>query len=339
MNKKKGIIDFKKYYLLAMFVATLFMCIGYATVNSVTLNFSGSVSAEAFRGVFVSATTILDSNSTSHVDLFYETMMQSTVILEDNKDSTLSMQISVYNNSQEDVYYDNTVYGDNFYDNENIDYTITGISHGDKLAVHATKTFTITFKYTDEYKATNPTIFDNVLNSYLNFRFIKGYSITYTGGFSSTTGLPDLILEDESKTITFTSTTGIPNNVTVSGATGGFISPILTITNPTGNVTITGSFHSSGTETEVTQNPDGSTTTTVTTYDNNGQPVEQSVANEDTSGNTITQVTSYVDGEPVITGYDIDIGDNTSGYIVPSTGIDTGVIAFDGNDFTVTLTA
>ena len=113
------------------------------------------------------------------------------------------MQISVYNNSSDDYYFDDVVYGSNFYDNNNIDYTLSGINHGDKISIHETKTFTITFKYTDEYKNSNPTSFDNVLNSYINFKFIKGYSISYTG-LNDTSGLDTLILDSQTKTSTFT---------------------------------------------------------------------------------------------------------------------------------------
>ena len=71
----------------------------------------------------------------------------------------------------------------------------------------------------------------------LNFNFKRIYTITYNG-FTSITGLPTAILEDDTKTITFNNTTGIPSNVLVAGATGNYVSPTLTITDPTENVTV-----------------------------------------------------------------------------------------------------
>ena len=71
----------------------------------------------------------------------------------------------------------------------------------------------------------------------LTFDFKRIYTITYNG-FTSTTGLPTVILEDDAKSITFNNTTGIPSNVLVAGATGNYVSPTLTISDPSGNVTI-----------------------------------------------------------------------------------------------------
>lgn len=339
--KKGKVINFRKYLLIAIFIATVFMSIGYATVNSVTLDVGGKVSVEAFKGLFIYDINI-DPNSNanlegSKIDLFYETMVQSKVVLNNNVNSSLTMNVTIYNKSNDDVYYDNAIFGDSFYDNDNIDFTVNGITHGQKLAQGGNVSFTITFKYTDEYKASNPSEFDSILNSYINFRFIHGYSITYVG-FGDVSGLPDLILEEESKSITFNNTSGIPTSVTVTGASGGYVNPVLTLTNATGNVTVTGVFPSSQTSTEIVNNPDGSTSTITTEYDSLGNIITQTTETEDTSGYTITQELTYVNGDPIVTAYDIDIGSNTTGYSVPSGGIDTGVIAFDGNDFVATIT-
>ena len=320
MNKKKRIIDFKNVYLLVMFIASLFMCIGYASVNSVTLNLGGLVSVEAFKGIFLSDITILSSSSESHVDLFYETMMQSTVVLEDNINSTLSMQISVYNNSSDDYYFDDVVYGSNFYDNNNIDYTLSGINHGDKISIHETKTFNITFKYTDEYKNSNPTNFDNVLNSYINFKFIKGYSISYTG-LNDTSGLDTLILDSQTKTITFTNQTGIPTSVSVTGATAEYISPNLTLSNPTSNVTVTATIDTG----IITDN-------TTTTYDHNTLQAGTTTIFNNIAGKP--KVVVDENGKVISFEY-TDVG---SGVII-NTGnsIDTGVDAFDNRGYTIHL--
>ena len=170
---------------MAILIATVFMSIGYATINSVTLDFDGSANAFRTTGVFIYDASI-DSTSPanvfdSNISIMYSTMMQSRVVLNENTSSTLSMNVTIYNKSNNDVYFDRVVYGDNFYDNNNIDYTLSGLSHGQKLSVDDSVTFTITFKYTDQYKASNPSTFTNVLNSYLDFRFVNGYTITYNG--------------------------------------------------------------------------------------------------------------------------------------------------------------
>ena len=100
-----------------------------------------------------------------------------------------------------------------------------------KLGVEKTLHITIGYKENgfDENNITYPLD--------LTFDFKRIYTITYNG-FTSTTGLPTVILEDDAKSITFNNTTGIPSNVLVAGATGNYISPTLTISDPSGNVTI-----------------------------------------------------------------------------------------------------
>ena len=203
-------------------------------------------------------------------------------------------------------------------------------------------TLQITIGYaTNGYNSGNDTEYDVELD----FDFEQAYTISYSG-FTSTSGLPTVILNGETKVIEFLSTNGIPSSVSVSGATNdGYASPYLTLSNPTGNVTVTAISSGGGSGppggTVVVENQDGSTTTT--TYDSNGYPAEAVTESTDSSGNTTTQEITYVNGTAVVTGYSIDTSNNTSsgstGVEVPSDGIDTGVLAFDGNDFTVTLKA
>ena len=178
-------------------------------------------------------------------------------------------------------------------------------------------------------------ISDNIVISRL-------YSITYTGFSGNTSGLISNI-SSSGGTIEFDSTSGIPTQVSVTGATGNYNSSthILTLSNITGDITITSiNGGGSGTPggTDIIENEDGSTTTI--TYDENGNPAEATNEITDSSGNTTTQEITYVNGEEVVTGYSIDTSNNSNGGLsVPSEGIDTGVLAFDGNDFEVTLKA
>lgn len=97
---------------------------------------------------------------------------------------------------------------------------------------------------------------------------------------------------------------------------------------------------SSGDITETVENEDGSTTTTTTTYVD-GVATEKTIATTDTSRNVSTQKIEYVNGNEVVVGYTINTSDNPNGALElnGTESIDTGVIAFDGNDFTISLTA
>ena len=106
-------------------------------------------------------------------------------------------------------------------------------SNSSKCTLGATKTIYLTIGYDENG-------YDSELLEYnisLNFDFERYYTISYSG-FTSTTGLPTSILENEEKIITFTNATGIPADARVTGATGVYLSPNLTISNAEDNVTI-----------------------------------------------------------------------------------------------------
>ena len=244
---KNNYNNLHRWLLMTIIFASLFLSIGYAQISNINLGISGTASISETEDVFISD-AIINTNSpaniaNSNILLTDLTLMQSKVTLNQNRNSNLSMNITIYNNSGNDVYFDNVVYTNEFYDNSNIDYTLNGLSHGQLLETNDSVTFTITFKYSDAYLATNPTVFDDELNSYINFSFKKGYSVTYIG-FNSTTGLDTVILEDQTLTEIFNNTTGIPSSVTVSGCTFSYSSPTLTLSNATDNVVVTGTMTS-----------------------------------------------------------------------------------------------
>lgn len=83
---------------------------------------------------------------------------------------------------------------------------------------------------------------------------------------------------------------------------------------------------------ETTTNSDGSSSSSTTNYDNEGNPTDQVNQNQDSSGNTSTQTVEYNDnGDPVVTGYDIDTSGNEDGNMNfdGTGGINTDYYAFD----------
>ncbi len=71
----------------------------------------------------------------------------------------------------------------------------------------------------------------------LNFDFRRVFGITYNG-FGNTSGLANTMIQGDTKTITFNSTTGIPGNTTTTGATGNYNSTTHQLT--LSNITLTG---------------------------------------------------------------------------------------------------
>lgn len=77
--------------------------------------------------------------------------------------------------------------------------------------------------------------FDNTNKNHaieLDFDFRRVFGITYSG-FSSVSGLATQMIYGDTKTVTFTNTTGVPSSVSVSGASGSYTSPTLTLSNIT----------------------------------------------------------------------------------------------------------
>ena len=325
--KKSKIVNKRKLYLIAIVIATFFMSIGYASINSVTLNMNGNANAVKLTGVFIYDASINSTSpanvNASNISIMYSTMMESKVVLNNDKNSTLTMNVTIYNKSENDVYFDKTVYGENFYDNSNIDFSLNGLTHGQKLAKNDNVTFTITFKYTDEYKNTNPTTFTNILNSYIGYNFVLGHTITYTN-INNTSTYPSVVLSGENLSVTFSN--DIPSDIKVTGVSSNteyvkgtdytYNNGVLTFNNVTEDLNIS----------KVSSAPVG-------------EPVEEVTENNDGSTTTVTTVTTE-GGEEIVVGYEIDTSGTQSGSVpVPSGGIDTGILAFDGNDFEITLKA
>lgn len=176
MNRKKQINSFYKYnkiLLLLISIAILSMGIGYAAVNSITLDFNGKAIAKEVDGIYIiEAKYIRNVNadlSNSKINNAYKTNLNSTVILS-NKDSNSSItyEITVYNSSDSDYSYIGPAFllGDITYDNEDIVFNVAGINENDIIKSKQTKTFEITFQYNDNVLSNN-----NCLNSIINFKF------------------------------------------------------------------------------------------------------------------------------------------------------------------------
>ena len=162
---------------------------------------------------------------------------------------------------------------------------------------------------------------------------VVNYTITYNN-ITNSTNYPSTISGGSTYTQTFTTA---PSSVTVtmggtnlvSGTGFTYSNGTLTIPNVSGNLVITGSS-SGGGNGGTWNNPVEDTTTTQ--YDPEDVP----------EGTTIY---TNVPGKPKVTADEngnitqFEYTNTVNGVPVPSGGLDTGVLAFDGSDFVVTLKA
>ena len=223
------------FYILCLSLATLFMGIGYASINNVTLDLSGDISAKKAESIVIEDVTYKSDNladkENSKINGFAATVLNSTVVLGSDKTSTITYEVTLSNDTDYKYQYVDTIYDEDFYDNDKITYKVEGINPNDIIAPGSEKKILITFKYKSE------DITKNTLNSYLNIKFNKVYSITYEN--ITNNNYPNLIIDGENVNITFTE--NAPNNIEVEGdATFEYENNILSLNNVKSDLTIKG---------------------------------------------------------------------------------------------------
>ena len=239
MKKRYGKHDYGlKACVLVVLGTVIFLTIGYAQFTAQLGIYGISATVRVHKDVRIGGISL--SNATndgiSHYEEYNVKDIYSSVTLP-NANSTITYDVRVLNLGNVEMGIldvsglpNNLTYS---ISNYNLEEPLCDDNDSTQCKLGVEKTLHITIGYKengfDENNITYPLD--------LSFDFKRIYTITYNG-FTSTTGLPTVILEDDTKTITFNNTTGIPSNVLVAGATGNYVSPTLTITDPTENVTV-----------------------------------------------------------------------------------------------------
>ncbi len=168
------------YIPLFFLIAILFIGIGYASINNIMFDISGSAMTKTQEGVFI---TNVDINGDVNENVsYYNTLLHSVVILPNEIDTlgnlpSVTYEVTVYNSTNLPIIYQGTIIDDtdeHFYSNPNIEFKVEGISVGDVLETE--KTFSITFYYKD-----NVIIENNILESYIRFLFGNEYDFLCIG--------------------------------------------------------------------------------------------------------------------------------------------------------------
>lgn len=234
-NKKTR---YDKLTIVITFFLVVFLTVGYSAFSN-ELGVNGiSATVRVQKDIRIDGFSLTNStgSATSHFEDYNIKNTYASISLP-NSDSSLTYDVVVHNLGNVEMGILNISGLPS-----NLKYSISNYNLKDSLcddnnSSECTLGTTTTLHVKIEYKENG---YDENNITYpldLTFDFKRIYTITYNG-FTSTTGLPTVILEDDTKTITFNNTTGIPSNVLVAGATGNYVSPTLTITNPTENVTV-----------------------------------------------------------------------------------------------------
>ena len=300
-------------------VATILMGIGYAA-SSMLLEVDGSAVAVVSNTIEITNAVLSSSNNAntanSSITSYFNTNLNSTVELNNDSASQITYAVTVYNNlGSAKAYKDTTppyTTQTNFYDNTGIKYEVTGITKGEVLANQGSKTFYVTFSYANGVSA------NKVLHSILTFNFDDYYTITYSNitGFTSET-----IIAGDNLVVNFGN--NAPSSVTVVGSATYVAGTDYTYSN--GTLTING----------VSEN------ITVTGASGGGQ-IEGGTYDPDDPPQSGTYIYSNSPGDPVVV-YDngivtsFEFSDTSGTDVSAAGGIDTGYVAFNGNDFIVRM--
>ena len=158
-------------FLGIIVILSTFLGVGYAQISAVDLTISGKATMKKQEGImitsinYVSGTNVNQNLST--INDFYQTTMDSTIVLNNDLASTITYQVNIQNTLNEEYTFAGVIYDSNFYDNPSIVYEVTGINIGDKIEPNETKTLMIAFKYN------GTSLLNSTLNSFLNFKFQK----------------------------------------------------------------------------------------------------------------------------------------------------------------------
>ena len=206
-------IKFSKQSLILFVLlgAILFIGIGYSAINSVTAEITGGITATTQNGVFITDVTYVsgvDANvDASNIEYYRGTMLQSLISLsEQNPNSEIKYKVTIYNNSEETYPFVAVLYDEEFYDNPDIVFEISGFSIGETIGAKETKELYITFKYK------NQTIPEKtILSSYINFKIAEPNRLmAVTGSGSTAKYLRGTVIKNEIEEIEFAQGTQPP---------------------------------------------------------------------------------------------------------------------------------
>ena len=238
-KKAKSFNNSSVLYVSLLFLATIFMGVGFASVNKEFVSISGSSHILTPNGLYITRVTYVSDNGAdlqvSKINDFNGKVLNSTIKLGTSSSSTITYSITITNNTLNSSSFSGTSYSPSFYDNPNITFQLSGINVGDIVAAGASKTFNITFQYTGNNTS------NQILNSYISFDFDNFYTITYEHINTTGQNYPNVVLQSEStKTITFTG--DVPYDVSISPNTITYTynhnTGVLMLSNVDSNVTI-----------------------------------------------------------------------------------------------------
>ena len=177
----------QKITLFLLFFATIFMSIGYASINDVIISLSGHGNVKAVEAsntglVITNAVYSSDNNADDeHSTMDYNGLfLDSSIILGITSESNITYQVTVQNNTSDTYKYNGLLYDEtdsNFYSNSNIEVVSNHI--GDYLSPGNSMTILVTYQYIDGYTPSSAETLDSYVKLDFDLRYVARIASTY----------------------------------------------------------------------------------------------------------------------------------------------------------------
>ena len=243
VDKKKNYIALIPFFIV---ICVVLLSIGWAAFQS-TFNVSNLYAMvridRDIRVTDVQATSNTNSGRSNYENYNVSSLYSAAYLPNQNSTITYKVEITNVGNVKEGIYSIEEIYKIINTDvDSNLEIKSTTLAlkevlcddtNSSQCKLGSVSTFYVTIGYKENgYDGTHQTH-----SVTLNFDFRRVFDITYNG-FGNTSGIDTQIMQGDTKTIEFNSTTGIPANTTTTGATGSYnpTTHILTLS----NVTVTG---------------------------------------------------------------------------------------------------
>lgn len=200
-EKERKYFRKNKFFALCLLIATLFMGVGYAAYSSVTLGIGGKVSAIYEEKIYILDGYYKESNNAleedSEILSIHKTMINGEVVLsESEEDSSITYNLTFFNDSSTDYMFLGVNYVDDFYTNDSIKYSLTNLEFMDIVPAGDTLDVGLTFYYDSTVEASAAI---NKLEYFLEFEFIKYKFTPTTGDYEYTGGVTEYVAEADGK--------------------------------------------------------------------------------------------------------------------------------------------
>lgn len=176
MNQRKRWFFYMRFFPILIFIAIVTMSIGYATINSINLNVSGSASGlfQTYDDIYIRSATVSSKNGEKiNFNGINGLMLNTSLSLVKQSSSTVSMVVTLFNPSQNTYKFNGVIYAKdlvssepNIYSNSNIVYSYS--SSKSEVGPNESVKVTVTFSYKSYTSSSSQN-----LNSILSIDFGK----------------------------------------------------------------------------------------------------------------------------------------------------------------------